>query len=380
MKNEERRLELAAWILSEIARNGLDAEEYAEPLLQYRARTKKPNKEKKIDDTLLVFDDMIGTSTMVLSRNSKFNFKITKKEFQETGASIDAVNLRIVDRRVAAGEKLYGEYLQTIEGGKIGIDDWKSRTNATANNPYGRDLLVYALHEVQIAKAEVKLLKSYLPRHTTAATKRNTNNRIADCTARINHWLALAVELEKVRPKDESTDESEAESGGADSPIIVEDGTSSAIKTQGETPSPNHEAIRQDFGTPKSPITKPADHGNVLPINTKLKVPYSSFQDDHPIPPNAPAVQRVRLILRTPPTNADGQQKQGTASKPPARKPKRKRIVEDLSDSDGEFQVEEDIKPVRQQVKRRTNPKRRGASTNSYNWGAGIEADEHESE
>jgi hypothetical protein len=378
---EKDRLRLVVtWLLPEIERNGLDVEEYAEPLLQYRARFKKANKKEKIDDSLL-FDDMIGTSTIFLSRGSKHNFKITKKEFQETGASFDAVNLRIVTRNVAAGERLYEDYVQMLDaGGQITVKHWKSRTDVTASNPYGRDLLVYALHEAQIAKADVEQLKIYLRHHTTATTRKNTNNRIADATARINHWLALAVELDKVRLKDESTDESEAESGGTGSPITIEDDTPPATKARDETPSPVHQASRQNLMTSNYPLTKPGDHENVLPITTELKVPYDSLQNDRPVTTKAPTVLRVRLRPPKPPTDTDGQQKQAYAGRPPAKKPKRKRVIDDSSDSDGEFQAEEGIKPVRRQMKRRQNPKRRGASTNSYNWAADIEAREDEEE
>lgn len=347
--------------------NGFDLEVFAKPLLQPRAleiSVKRGKKKEKIDDTLL-FDDSIGTSPIVVYRGRKDNYKITKKEFQETGASIDAVNLRIVLRDVAAGEKLYAAYVQKAENGRLAIKDWKARVDITSNNAHGRDLLVYALFEVQMAKDDMKQLKGYLPGHKTAATKKNTNNRIAECAARINHWLAVAIELDKARPEDEtdSNDQSKAESEAADSPITVEDNAVSPITVRDDTPSPI--VSREEFVTPKtSPVrqeNKPKTQSSVLPINRKLKVPYESVRNDRPATP-PPSVQRVRLRPPKPPTDADRQQVQNIESKgklPAATKLRRKRkVIEEPDDSDGEFWVEDDIKPVRREVKRRKNPKR----------------------
>lgn len=367
VEDDAVRLRLTEWVLSGMAQFGMDPELYARPLLQHRALngpTKRGNRKEKIDDTLQ-FDDMIETSTIVLSKHNKFNYKITKKEFQETGASIEAVNLRIVTREVAAGEKLFEDYVQIVENGRISVEDWKNRTDITAANPHGRDLLVYALHEVQMAKDEITLLKKYLPTHKSAAQKKNTNYRIADCTARINHWLALAVELDKVRPKDEtdSNDESEAESGGSrsSSPITIRDDTPSPITIRDNTPSPAAMASREEFVAPKSSATNHEDetkrHENVLPINAKHKAPYDSIQDDCPVTRKTPPVQRVRLRPPKPPTDADGQQEQSIESKVPlsaVKQTKRKRKVLSDDDSDGEFRVEGEVKPVRQQVKRRS--------------------------
>jgi hypothetical protein len=359
------RLRLTEWVLSAMAQFGMDLELYARPLLQQRALNgpiKRGNRKEKIDDTLQ-FDDMIETSTILLSKRNKFNYKITKKEFQETGASIEAVNLRIVTREVAAGEKLFEDYVQIVENGRISVEDWKNRTDITAANPHGRDLLVYALHEVQMAKDEITQLKKYLPTHKSAAQKKNTNNRIADCTARINHWLALAVELDEVRPKDEtdSNDESEAENGGSSSPIAIRDDMPSLITIRDDTPSPAAMASKEEFLAPNSSATSHEDetkrHENLLPINAKHKAPYDSVQDDRLVTQKIRPVQRVRLRPPKPPTDADGQQKQSIESKvplPAVKQTKRRRKVFSDDDSDGEFQVEGEFKPVRQQVKRRS--------------------------
>lgn len=355
VEDDAIRLRLTQWVLSEMAQFGIDPEQYARPLLQHRALNgpiKRGNRKEKIDNTLQ-FDDMIETSTILFSKRSKFNYKITKMEFQETGASIDAVNLRIVTREVAAGDRLFEDYMRTVENGRIRVEDWKNRTDITAANPHGRDLLVYALHEVQMAKDEITQLKKYLPTHKSAAQKKNTNNRIADCTARINHWLALAVELDKVRPKDETdpNDESDAESGDSSSPILIRD----------NNPLPAAMASGEELVAPKSSATSHGDdtkpHENVLLINAEHETPYDSVQDNRPVTRKTPPVQRVRLRLPKPPTDADGQQKQSIESMEPLpavkqTKRKHKALLDD--DSDGEFQVEGEVKPVRQQVKRRS--------------------------
>lgn len=362
VKDDARRLELIEWAMSSMEkawRHGIDSGLYAKPSQNESSQpVKKGTKREKIDDILL-FDDMIDTSTIVLSKTDKFNFKLTNKEFRATGASIDAVNLRIATRDVAAGNKLFEDYVETLENGKINISDWKSRTTTTDANPLGRDLLVYALHEVQLAKAQISQLKGYLSSHKQASQKRNTNNRIAEFSAKINHWLALAIELDKVRPKDETDIDNESE-------VEIRAASASDSILQGSF-LPAEKISKDDPVTPMSSAPDHEDESNlredVLPSKQKLKIPFKNLvQNGHahqqvrpPLTPKTPIVQRVRLSKPKPSTYADGQHKQDSGSKQPLQataKPTRKRKIAPEDSSDGEYKIEGNT-PVREHGRRR---------------------------
>ena len=358
------RSRLTKWLLSELQKEGLDPAVYAKPLVQQLGPGgpgKKGSKRERNDDTLL-FDDMIETSTFVVSNTCRLNTKITKKEFLATGVSIDAVNYRIaIAGGHADGNKIYEDYIQTREQGRINVSDWMNCTALTNANPHGRDLFVYALHEVQLAKDETKKLQGYLRQHKALNQKRNTNARIAECSAKINHWLALAVELDKVRPRVEPDTVENSE---------VESETANASASAGDVGQDEHVTLMSSNANQDDERNI---HMKTLLSNPKLKVPYDSSQDPRHVTPNTPTVQRVRLRPPKPPSETDGRNKQeikGSQKLLATRQPKRN-VVAILDDSDSDFQVGKEAKPVRQRVRR---SKRRKAFTNSYDGAAGSEA------
>ena len=367
VKDDATRSRLSEW-LKGMQKIGLDPQVYAKPVAQQPGLGgpgKKGSRREKNDDTLL-FDDMIETSTFVVSKTCKINIKITKKEFQATGVSIDAVNLRIaIAGGHTDGNKIYEDYIQTREEGGISINDWKNCTAVTSANPQGRDLFVYALHEAQLAKGEIKELQRYLQQHKATTQKKNTIGRIADCSARINHWLALAVELDKVRPLVE-TDTEENEELESETAIV-------SSLAQQVSDDEHVTMMSSNSGQNNESNT----HVKTLQGNPKLKVPYDSVQDPRPVMTKTPTIQRVRLRPPKPPIEADGRNKQeihGMQQQQATRQPKRK-VVAISDDSDSEFQMEEEVKTVRQQVRR---SKRRKAFANFYDGAADSKADEDE--
>lgn len=342
-----------------------------------------PKKDK--NDEFLNYDDEIETQPIIeckLSR-SGLHYRIMSKEFKETRANIDAINTRIAERDIAYGEKLYDDYVKSLENGRVSIADWKNRTDITASNPLGRDMLRYAFHEVFLAKQEIRKLKAYLPSMKTASQKKNTYARISEKAALVTRWLAIAIELEKVRPKDgtDTTDESEAESAQ----LSVKNDTSTPDSTQQRVfPAPK-EVSNIESLIPMSSITTREDTNaplkDVLTSNLELKAPLkNSIKNDEAqeqvrtsLTPKTPIVRRVRLHPPKPPTPADKQHKQETESKQslqtPVKSKRNKRKT--IEDSDSDFAAEE--KPVRRQRERRS--KRRRIATN-YKILAGSEAEE----
>jgi hypothetical protein len=309
----------------------------------------KKARTTKNDDTLL-FDDMIETTPMTLSRHNVQNYRITNQEFRATGADFDAVNTRIAARDVTAGEKLFDDFIQQVEHGTITINDWKSRTDTNSVNPLGRNLFVYALHEVQIAKQEIQKLKGFLSSHKTTNQKRNTNARISDAAAKVCHYLAMAIELDKVRPKDETTDEEdEVEVVDLSSPEAV----GSPALVRDASPSTEKKAVKSDNAAPKSSVVQEDSDmkSEEARVSTpELKVPFNDEstqvsqeqeKQETPLTPKTPAPRRLMVKLRPPkrPDDAD-MQRQQIDTRVTSKETKRKRLI--LEDSDEDFDPEEE--------------------------------------
>lgn len=331
------------------------------PNLTGTAGKKALHRRDKYDDTLL-FDDMIETTPIKLYRNNTQNFRITNAEFEATRADFDAVNTRIAARDVAAGQKLFDDFVQELDSDTIAITNWKNREGMTSANPMGRDLFVYALHETQIAKAEIRKLRMFLIHHKTPNQKRNTNTRIADQAAREYHWLAIAIELDKVRPKDETTDVE-----GDDVEVVdlsFAEAVNTPVSVRYDTPSPvKKKALNSNYrsndeipifpATEKATSVKPEEA--LIASGPKVKIAVVGGADQigreqerqkTPLMPETPG-RRFMVRLRPPkkPDDADAASKH--TDHPVARneKKKRKRRIVEESDSDSE-----DEETVRQQL------------------------------
>jgi hypothetical protein len=360
LKDPALRESLLQWAMAATEKAwhyGIDRRLYSCPVESSVATGKKTRMTNRNDDNLLLIDG-IETIPIALYKNNIQNYRITNKEFRATGADCSAVDIRIARGDVAAGENLFNDFVEELDTRTITINDWKNRKESTLANPYGRDLFVYALHEVQIAKHEIRKLESFLPSHKTLNQKRNTAARILEQTARITHYLAMAVELDKFRPKEETTTDEE------DDVIEVVDlgspeGVCSPELTQDDSPSPEKKVAISEHDAPKASAIQEEETGmksEEARVSTpKLKVPFNDVstqvsqdqgKQETPLTPKTPAPRRLMVKLRPPkkPDSADVQRQQTDDARVAGKEKKRKkRLVEDSDDDSKDEEL-----PVRQ--------------------------------
>ena len=377
LKDSARRNELMEFAMSRMEgawRHGCDIGLFGKPLQSDFGGTGRKGTKRDKNDETSIFEDDIETQPIIEGKcpRSGTNYRLTKKEFSETGASVDAINTRIAARDVAAGETIYNEFLQGLEDDQISTNHWRARTATTAANKLGRDIFVYALHEVQMAKQDIRTLKGFLRDHKTASQKKNTNNRIAEAAARVTHWLAIAIELDKLRPKDETESESYGEVEIVDEPKVREV-ASNPEPPRVSFPPREKKTTKSDH---VSTSTSAASHEDVSvpPENvraSKTRVSFGDVVDEGVMqmrsesPPLTPEKYpgRPRLIVKLRAAkirsdHANTQQKQDTGSEQQRRgagksRQSKRSFIEDSDDEyDGEEGEEEEDRKrpvVRQQ-------------------------------
>lgn len=244
----ERRKELLWWVMEKMEsvwRYGLN-EEFGRKQCQGDAANgsntssiEKPKKRRKVeaDDTWLFSDGL--PIFLRKGRSREKGTRVLESEILSAGVSPQAVMARAESGDFEGGEDLLDLTYMKLGRDEIYATDWKSSPGFA-----GRDLLMYALHEVQSAKAEKRYLDKLRRSFPTAKQKQNTLNRIIEQSYIEKHFMALALEIYHHRKKE---DEYEQEGQGdilSGEPVPSE--VINTIKNMKEIRSHDHE-LKDDW-------------------------------------------------------------------------------------------------------------------------------------
>lgn len=133
----------------------------------------------------------------------RFN-PVTEAEVRNAGVATRAVEDRVAEQDLDDGNEIFISVVQGL-GRDIERRDWNAQVSQTPENPYGRGLLLYALHEVQFGQAQIDNLRKLFRSFKHQQQRANTMTRIAEAKHRHDHFLALAIEIDRHRRDIESS-------------------------------------------------------------------------------------------------------------------------------------------------------------------------------
>ncbi|EXJ78070.1 hypothetical protein A1O3_09231 [Capronia epimyces CBS 606.96] len=119
---------------------------------------------------------------------------ITAGELQEACVSEERIRQRATSGDLKEGQQLLEDVLQRL-GGTISRSDWWKTIKTTKLNPWGRNLLLYSLYEVQMSRQSISHLEQLYAGFSQARQRENTQRRIDEEKERYNLFMALALEV-----------------------------------------------------------------------------------------------------------------------------------------------------------------------------------------
>lgn len=142
---------------------------------------------------------------------------ITAGELQEAGISEQRIRQRAASWSLQQGNELLEAVTQCL-GHDICRGDWWNVTKTTKLNPWGRNLMVYSLYEVQMSRQSITHLETLYRGFSQARQKENTQRRIDEEQQRLSLFMALALEINEKEVSSRSPTPPVQEHKAADEP------------------------------------------------------------------------------------------------------------------------------------------------------------------
>ncbi|EXJ88611.1 hypothetical protein A1O1_05541 [Capronia coronata CBS 617.96] len=137
------------------------------------------------------------------SHKDSHYWAVTAGELQEAGVSEERICQRAASGDLEKGDALLEAVRQHL-GTDISRNDWWKVTEVTHFNPWGRNLLLYALYEVQMSRQSIEQLERLYRGFSHARQKENTQKRIDDEKERLDLFMALALEVKDSQSSSQS--------------------------------------------------------------------------------------------------------------------------------------------------------------------------------
>ncbi|KAL2444787.1 hypothetical protein ABEF95_017256 [Exophiala dermatitidis] len=125
---------------------------------------------------------------------------VTFGELEEAGVSPERIRQRAESGDLQGGDELLDAVLNHFGRKDIRKMDWFRLTRSTNSNLSGRNLMLWALHEVQLLRQSMKQLESFYQHFKQDRQRENTDKRIKEEKERHDLLMALALEVDKVSP------------------------------------------------------------------------------------------------------------------------------------------------------------------------------------
>ncbi|KAL2412714.1 hypothetical protein ABEF95_002526 [Exophiala dermatitidis] len=125
---------------------------------------------------------------------------VTFGELEEAGVSPERIRQRAESGNLQGGDELLDAVLKHLGRRDIRKMDWFRLTRSTNSNLSGRNLMLWALHEVQLLRQSMKQLESFYQNFSQDRQRENTDKRIKEEKGRHDLLMALALEVDKISP------------------------------------------------------------------------------------------------------------------------------------------------------------------------------------
>ncbi|KAL2406863.1 hypothetical protein ABEF93_008718 [Exophiala dermatitidis] len=125
---------------------------------------------------------------------------VTFGELEEAGVSPELIRQRAESGDLQGGDELLDAVLKHLGRRDIRKMDWFRLTRSTNSNLSGRNIMLWALHEVQLLRQSMKQLESFYQNFSQDRQRENTDKRIKEEKERHDLLMALALEVDKVSP------------------------------------------------------------------------------------------------------------------------------------------------------------------------------------